>query len=323
MSLIYRPRRLRRLAAIRDLVQETHLQPHNFVLPLFIKDSAKKTAIPSMPAHYQLTLNDLAEEIQSIVQLGVRSVILFGIPAKKDAVGSHAYSDNGIVQRAIREIKQQCADLLVISDICCCEYTDHGHCGIVDEQYCLDNDPTLNLLAKQSISHAKAGADIIAPSGMVDGMVGAIRSALDKHGFQNIPILSYAIKYASSFYGPFRHAAEGAPLFGDRKNYQMDPANVYEALKEAALDIEEGADMLMVKPGLLYLDIISRVKQLYPQMPLVAYQVSGEYAMLKAAAQQGWLEEKAAVLESLIALKRAGASIIISYYTKEILNWLR
>ena len=322
MILKQRLRRLRHHATLRALVRETHLNVQDLVYPLFIKHGlAEKQSIPSMPGQYQLGLSHLKEEIQEIVALGIPAVILFGIPEYKDEQGSAALHDQGIIQQAIREIKNLAPQLLVISDICFCEYTSHGHCGIITNNE-LHNDETLDGLIQQSISHAKAGCDVIAPSGMIDGMVAAIREGLDHEGFQHIPILSYAAKYCSSFYGPFRQAAEGAPQFGDRQTYQMDPANAKEALREVDLDVEEGADMLMVKPALSYLDIIHQTKQRYPEIPLCAYQVSGEYAMIKAAAQCGWLDEKKVTLETLISIKRAGADFIITYFAKEVSRWL-
>ncbi len=315
-----RPRRLRRTAALRNLVRETTLQREDFVLPLFVRAGEETRAIKSMPGHHQWCLKDLAEEIEHVVHLGIGAVLLFGIPPHKDEVGSNSFDNQGIIQQAIREIKKTHPDLLVIADVCFCEYTSHGHCGVVNDKQGLldvDNDATLALLAKQAVSFVQAGADVIAPSGMMDGMIQAIRGALDTQGFEHIPLLSYAIKYASALYGPFREAAEGAPQFGDRKTYQMDIANGNEAMKEALLDVEEGADMLMVKPALAYLDVIYRVKQAFPAVPLGAYQVSGEFAMIKAAAAQGWIDEKKVMLESLIAIKRAGADFIITYFAKE------
>lgn len=326
-----RLRRLRSQANLRALVREHEVTVSDLILPLFVHhDKNAKNAIASMPGHFQLGHDALKKEIETIVQCGIPGVILFGIPKIKDAVGSDSYAADGVIQTAIKTIKQQAPDLLVISDVCFCEYTDHGHCGVLKEQHQhnqhktdVDNDATLQLLAMQAVSHAQAGADIIAPSGMMDGMVQAIRQSLDQAGFQHIPILSYAAKYCSAFYGPFREAAEGAPQFGDRKTYQMDPANAAEALREVELDILEGADMLMVKPAHTYLDIIYRVKQAYPALPLAAYHVSGEYAMLKAAATNGWIDEPKAALEVLTAIKRAGADIIITYYAKEVAAWLR
>ena len=284
-----------------------------------------------MPGQYQLSLDRLPKQAEEIAQLGISGVLLFGIPKQKDPTGLENFHDEGIIQQAIRQIKQAVPELLVVTDVCLCEYTDHGHCGLLNPEkdgnqylpagYPL-NDPTLTILAKVAISHAQAGADIVAPSGMMDGMVNAIRSALDGALFEHIPILSYAVKYASSFYGPFREAAEGAPKFGDRKTHQMDPANSHEALREAAIDVAEGADMLMIKPALPYLDIIHRVHESFPELPTAAYNVSGEYAMLKAAARNGWLDERRAVLETLTAIKRAGASIIVTYHALDAARWL-
>lgn len=317
-----RLRRLRYHPQLRELICEHRLSVKDFVLPLFVKEGHHiKNPIASMPGCYQYSVDQLSKEINSILELGIPALILFGIPDKKDALGSSATVANGIVQRAIRMIKSQTTNLLVIADLCFCEYTDHGHCGVVSEnvwgQKDVDNDQTLLLLAKQAISLATAGADVIAPSGMMDGMVKNIRYNLDKAGFSQIPILSYAVKFASSMYGPFREAAEGAPQFGDRKTYQMNPANANISLREAQLDIAEGADMLMVKPVQFYLDIVYRIKQKFPLVPLGAYQVSGEFAMFKAAAQNGWLDENAVMLESLLAIKRAGADFIITYFAKE------
>jgi porphobilinogen synthase len=314
-----RPRRLRQHPNLRKLIRESDISVSDLIQPLFIKAGlTKKKPIASMPGQFQLPLKSLEQEVRKIQQLNIPGVILFGIPEHKDAQGSSAWQDNGIIQQAIQIIKNQSPDLLIMADLCCCEYTDHGHCGVMQQNYRgkidLANDATLELLTQQAISLAKAGADVIAPSGMVDGMVQAIRVALDSHGFTDIAILSYAVKYASSFYGPFRDAAEGAPQFGDRRSYQMDPANANEALREATLDVAQGTDMLMVKPAGNYLDVIYRIKQAFPQIPLGAYQVSGEYAMIKAAAQNGWLDEQQAMLESLLAIKRAGADFIISYF---------
>lgn len=314
---VSRLRRLRRTPQLRSLLQENTVAVSDLVLPLFIKAGHNiKNPISSMPGHFQFSLDHLPAEIDEIKQLNIPAVILFGIPEKKDPMGSSALDDNGIIQQAIKLIKKIAPELLVITDLCFCEYTDHGHCEIVD------NDKTLELLGKQAISHARAGADMIAPSGMMDGMVKTIRAALDENHFQDMPILSYAVKYASSFYGPFRVAADGAPQFGDRKTYQMNPANANEALREAALDVAEGADMLMVKPAQHYLDIIYRVKQRFPELPLCAYQVSGEFAMIKAAAEKNWMDEKAAMMESLLAIKRAGADFIITYFAKEFATFI-
>jgi len=322
-----RLRRLRQHPRMRDLIRETHLTIDDLVYPLFIKPgNGSNTAISSMPGQAQITLENLSAEIKTIVALNIPAVLLFGIPEKKDPQGSDAYHEQGIVQQAIRIIKSTAPNLLVISDLCCCEFTDHGHCGIIDThtgKTDINNDETLTILQKQAIAHVQAGADILAPSGMIDGMVAAIRHALDKHHYQHIPILSYSVKYASALYGPFRDAAEGTPQFGDRRSHQMDIANANEALREAELDIAEGADILMVKPALMFLDIIHRLKQQFPQIPLAAYQVSGEYAMIKAASENHWLAEKDTVLESLLAIKRAGANFIITYFAKEVARWLQ
>ena len=322
-----RLRRLRQHPQLRALIRETSLSINDVVLPLFIRHGEKiKNQIASMPGQYQLSVDQLPKEIAEITQLKIPAVLLFGIPAHKDNVGSASYDDQGVIQKAIASIKKTAPGLLVMADVCFCEYTDHGHCGqvhTINGRVDVDNDATLELLAKQAVSFAKAGADVIAPSGMIDGMVQAIRSGLDHAGFTHIPILSYSTKYASAMYGPFREAAEGAPQFGDRKSYQMDIANSAEAMRETALDVLEGADMLMVKPAHTYLDVIYRIKQAYPEIPLAAYHVSGEFAMLKAAAQQGWLDEKKSVLEVLTAIKRAGADFIITYYAKELAQWLR
>lgn len=325
--MITRPRRLRRNEALRSLIRETQLNTQDLIYPLFIKHNlTEKTPIPSMPGQFQLGLKHLKSEIEEIVSLGISAIILFGIPEYKDETGSAALKENGIIQLAIAEIKKYAPKLLIISDICLCEYTSHGHCGILsDKTGCLDidNDKTLDLLVQQSISHAHAGTDIIAPSCMLDGMVEVIRQGLDKAGFEHIPILSYAAKYASAFYGPFRQAAEGTPQFGDRKTHMMDPANAKEALREVDLDVLQGADMLMVKPAISYLDIIHQTKQRHPEIPLCAYHVSGEYAMIKAAAQCGWLDEKQTALEHLLSIKRAGADCIITYFAKAAAQWLR
>lgn len=317
---VSRMRRLRRTLQLRSLLQENTVAVSDLVLPLFVKAGHNiKNPISAMPGHFQLSLDHLSAEIEEIKQLNIPAVILFGIPEKKDAMGSSALDDHGIIPQAIKLIKKIAPEIVVITDLCFCEYTDHGHCGVINaDNQTVDNDKTLALLGKQAILHARAGADMIAPSGMMDGMVKTIRAALDENHFQDIPILSYAVKYASSFYGPFRIAAEGAPQFGDRRTYQMDPANANEALREAALDVAEGADMLMVKPAQHYLDIIYRVKQRFPELPLCAYQVSGEFSMIKAAAEKNWIDEKAAMMESLLAIKRAGADFIITYFAKEV-----
>lgn len=321
-----RMRRLRGQESLRQLIQETTLSVRDFVLPLFIRETGTKRAISSMPGHFQLTLEDLPQEIDEIVALGIPAVLLFGIPSCKDAIGSSAYQDEGIIQKAIRCIKERAPHLLIITDACFCDYTDHGHCGIVNlrtGKLDVDNDATLEQLALQAVSHAKAGADIIAPSGMMDGMVRTIRKALDGAGYDQIPILSYSVKYASSLYGAFREAAECTPKFGNRKTYQMDPANGEEALREAALDLSEGADMIMVKPALSYLDVIHRIRHTHPGVPLAAYHVSGEFAMVKAAAANGWLDERQTALEHLLSIKRAGAHFIITYFSKDAALWLK
>ncbi|OEF98071.1 delta-aminolevulinic acid dehydratase [Vulcanibacillus modesticaldus] len=317
-----RHRRLRQNLGIRNLVREHRLHIHDMIYPLFVTEGTGiKREVSSMPNVFQLSLDQLSKEIEEIVHLGIQAVILFGIPNTKDPMGTEAYHDHGIVQKAIRQIKQQVPELLVIADTCLCEFTDHGHCGVVHEGKIL-NDPSLDLLAKTAISQAKAGADIIAPSNMMDGFVTAIRHGLDEAGYTDIPIMSYAVKYSSAFYGPFREAAESAPQFGDRKTYQMDPANSREALREAYSDIKEGADILMVKPALAYLDIIQQVKTNF-NLPVAAYNVSGEYSMIKAAAKNGWIDEKAVVLEMLTGMKRAGADIILTYFAKDVAKWLQ
>jgi porphobilinogen synthase len=321
-NLPVRLSRLRKNPMVRALVTETRLHPKQFIAPLFISEViTEKREILSMPGQFQLSLDCLQEEIDTITQLGIPGVLLFGIPKHKDVCGSESFNDNGIIQQAIRTIKSINKDLIVISDLCFCEYTDHGHCGVLNDDG-LYIDATLELLAKQAVSHAKAGADWVAPSGMIDGMVLAIREALDNAGFQHIPILSYSAKYSSCLYGPFREAADGAPKFGDRKSYQMDPANSNEALREAALDVEEGADMIMVKPAGFYLDIIYRLKQHFPEIPMCAYQVSGEYSMIKNAAKHQLINEEQTMVESLLAIKRAGADFIISYFAKDIARLL-
>lgn len=321
-----RMRRLRSNPRIQSLVRETHLSVNDLILPLFIHYGQEiKQPILSMPGHYQLSIDQLVEEIEQIDELGIPGVILFGVPERKDPQGREALHDQGIIQNAIGTIKDLSPNLLVISDVCFCEYTDHGHCGFVSDrtgQLDVDNDRTLEMLAEQAVSHAEAGADMIAPSGMIDGMVDAIRSGLDNAGYEYLPILSYAIKYCSALYGPFREAALGAPQFGNRRSYQMDPANAKEALREAALDVQEGADILMVKPAHAYLDIINEIKQQFPMIPLGAYHVSGEFAMIKAAAEKGWLDEKSVALEVLTGIKRAGADFIITYFAKQAAYWL-
>ncbi len=317
MNLIERPRRLRRTATIRALVRETRLSPDDFVYPLFVcEGEGVRREIGSMPGAFNLSIDELVKEVEVARSAGVRSVILFGVPDQKDAAGTQAYAEDGITQRAIRALKREVKDTLVIADNCLCEYTDHGHCGVIEDGEVL-NDPTLDLLARTAVSQAESGADIIAPSNMMDGFVVAIREALDEAGFEHIPIMSYAVKYASGFYGPFREAAGSAPQFGDRRGYQMDPANAREAMREAELDFEQGADILMVKPALPYLDIIRAVRERF-DLPVAAYQVSGEYAMIKAAGRLGWIDEERVALETLTSIKRAGADIILTYFALEL-----
>lgn len=314
--------RLRRSAMSRALVRETRLHTQQFIMPLFISEYlTAPEEIKAMPGQYQLSLNCLPKEIETLSSLGIPAVLLFGIPKHKDAQGSASFDEQGIIQKAIRTIRATNKELLIITDLCFCEYTDHGHCGVL-KGACIDTEKTLELLGKQAVSHANAGADWVAPSGMTDGMVAAVRGALDCAGHQNVPILSYSAKYCSCLYGPFREAAQGAPQFGDRKSYQMDPANSNEALRETALDLDEGADMIMVKPAAYYLDVIARIKDHFPEAPLCAYQVSGEYSMIKIAAQHQLINEEQAILESLIAIKRAGADFIISYFAKDIALFL-
>ena len=317
----YRPRRLRKSDAIRRLVQETKLHPSDFIYPVFVNEIiSSPEPIKSMPGIYNFPVKEAAGEAGRVFKLGIPAVLLFGTPAKKDATGSSSLKDDGIIQKAVREIKNQNPDILVITDVCLCEYTDHGHCGIIKNND-VDNDATLEVLAEQAVSHAEAGADMVAPSDMMDGRVAAIRSALDAGGFQNTAIMSYAAKYCSAFYGPFREAVDSAPKFGDRKTYQMDPPNAVEALKEISLDIEEGADIVMVKPALSYLDIITRAKSEF-DLPIAAYNVSGEYSMVKLAGKENLMDEKRLVLEILTSIKRAGADIIISYHAPEAAAWL-
>lgn len=320
--MLRRPRRLRKSAAIRDLVRETVLNVNDLIYPLFVVEGENiKEEIPSLPEVYHFSLDKLEEEIKEIKDLGIQHVILFGIPNEKDAFGKEAYNDNGIVQKAIRKIKEIDPDMCVTTDVCMCQYTSHGHCGILTEKGYVDNDQTLEYLTKIAVSHAKAGADMVAPSDMMDGRIQAMREGLDAQGFETVAIMSYSVKYASSFYGPFRDAAGSAPSFGDRKTYQMDPANSNEALIEAELDVLEGADMLMVKPALSYLDVIRRVKDNF-DLPLVAYNVSGEYSMLKLAVKEGLLNESA-IYEAVMSIKRAGADIIITYFAKDIAKLIR
>ena len=313
----YRPRRLRRSEKIRALVRETTLSPENLIYPVFVGPGENRAQpVSSMPGVAQLSVDLAVKECQEVQALGILAVILFGIPEHKDSVGTEGYADSGIVQQAIRAVKEKAPGLLLITDVCLCEYTDHGHCGVIKNGY-VDNDSTLELLAKEALSHARAGADIVAPSDMMDGRVGAIRQSLDQNGFEQIAIMAYAAKYASGFYGPFREAAESTPQFGDRRSYQMDPANADEALREVELDIREGADIVMVKPAMAYLDIVYRVKQKFGY-PVAAYNVSGEYSMIKAAGQNGWIDEERIMMEVLFAIRRAGADMILSYFAKDV-----
>jgi len=318
----YRPRRLRQNSTVRSMVRENHVRAEDLIYPLFaIFGKDVRTEVPSMPGIYQLSLGHLVREAREVYRLGIPAVLLFGIPEHKDPLGKGAYAPDGIVQQAIRAIKAELPQLLIITDVCMCEYTSHGHCGVLNKDQ-VDNDATLELLSETALSHVRAGADMVAPSDMMDGRVAAIRRCLDEHGYQTIPIMSYAVKYASAFYGPFRHAAESTPQFGDRSAYQMDPANRREALREAALDVDECADFLMVKPALAYLDVLHELKLNF-NLPLVTYNVSGEYSMVKAAAQKGWIDGEQVMMESLLAMKRAGADLIITYHAKEAAELLR
>jgi porphobilinogen synthase len=320
-ELIYRPRRLRRTAALREMMRETRLDPANLIYPLFVcPGEGVRREIRSMPGVFNLSIDELVKECEDARRQGVSSIIVFGLPESKDEQGSGAFAEDGITQRAIRAVKREVKDLVVLADTCLCEYTSHGHCGVIEDGD-VANDPTLDTLAKTAVSQAESGADIIAPSGMMDGMVAAIRAGLDQAGFAHLPILSYAVKYASAFYGPFREAADSAPQFGDRRSYQMDPPNVREALREAELDVEQGADMLMVKPALPYLDVIRAARERF-DLPLAAYQVSGEYAQIKAAGRLGWIDEERVMMESLIAIKRAGADLILTYFAKDVIKRL-
>ncbi|MGR3317084.1 MAG: porphobilinogen synthase [Candidatus Anammoxibacter sp.] len=325
---VYRPRRLRKNKQFRRLVRETLLSVDDLILPLFVcPGKGVKNEISSMPGVYQFSIDRLVEEIKEIAGLNIPGVILFGIPEDKDEIGSSGYAEDGIIQNAIRAIKAVNSDVLVVTDVCMCEYTDHGHCGYIKKDAVsgkadVDNDETLKLLAKEALSHVKAGADMVAPSDMMDGRVRAIRTILDENGYENIPIMAYSAKYSSSFYGPFRDAAESPPAFGDRKSYQMDTSNTDEAMREVAMDIEEGADIVMVKPALPYLDIIQRVKDEF-NYPIAAYNVSGEYSMIKAASEKGWLNEKETVLEVLTCIKRSGADIILTYWAKDAAMWIK
>ena len=321
-DLLYRPRRLRRTENLRALVRETRLAPEDFILPLFACAGEKvRREIPSMPGVHNLSVDEIAQEAAGASEIGVKGVILFGLPEAKDEVGSGAYHEKGIVQQAVRAIRNSAPDLVIMTDTCLCEYTSHGHCGVVRDGEVL-NDPSLELLARTAVSQAEAGADVVAPSAMMDGQVGAIREALDDAGFDQVAIMAYAVKYASGFYGPFREAADSAPAFGDRRAYQMDPANVREAMREAELDYAEGADILMVKPATCYLDILKTLREEF-DLPTAAYHVSGEYAMIKAAAQKGWIDEERVMMETLTSIKRAGADIILTYYAREAIKLLR
>ncbi len=319
----YRPRRLRRNDAVRSMVRETTLAPDDFIYPLFVKPgSGARDEVSSMPGVFQISLDQLPGEVDELKALGIPSVILFGLPESKDEAGSGAYDEHGIVQEAIRTIKAHDPEYYVVTDVCMCEYTSHGHCGALDEHGCVINDVTLEMLASTALSHAEAGADMVAPSDMMDGRVAAIREALDAEGHAEIPIMSYAAKYSSAYYGPFRDAADSTPAFGDRRAYQMDPGNAEEAMREVALDIAEGADIVMVKPALSYMDIIRRVKDEFGY-PTAAYNVSGEYAMVKAAAERGWIDERRVVLETLTSMRRAGADLILTYHAKDAARWLQ
>jgi len=314
---VQRPRRLRRKKSLRDLVRENHLHLEDLIFPMFVQEGEKvKVEIPSMPGIYRFSPDAVVDEVKKVRDLGIKAIILFGIPAEKDGVGSSSWSDKGVIQKTLEVIKREVPDVTLITDVCFCEYTSHGHCGVVVNGD-VDNDLTLENLKKQAVSHAEHGADMVAPSGMMDGMVKAIREALDNAGYSHVPIMSYAAKYASAFYGPFRDAADSAPSFGDRRTYQMDPANGREAFKEIYLDILEGADIVMVKPALAYLDVIKMAKESFP-VPVAAYNVSGEYSMIKAAERMGWLDGKRAMVEALYSIKRAGADLIITYFAKEV-----
>ena len=319
--MIHRPRRLRRTDAIRSLVRETRLAPENFVLPFFVCPGTNvRREISSMPGVFNLSIDEVTKEVAAAYDAGVRSIILFGLPETKDPVASGAYAEDGIVQRAIRAVRQSTPEMIIMADTCLCEYTSHGHCGVVRDGDVI-NDESLELLAQTALSQAAAGADIVAPSAMMDGQVGAIREILDREGFENTAIMAYAVKYASGFYGPFREAAQSAPEFGDRRAYQMDPPNVREAMREAELDYSEGADILMVKPATVYLDVLSMVRERF-DVPIAAYHVSGEYALIKAAAQKGWIDEERVMMETLTSIKRAGADIILTYYAREAIKIL-
>jgi porphobilinogen synthase len=313
----YRPRRMRATEGFRRMIRETRLSPDNLILPLFVTGgTGVKDPIPSMPGQFRLSVDMLVETARSAHGAGVPAIMLFGLPEAKDPMGSEAYAENGIVQRAVRTLKDALPDLMTITDVCLCEYTDHGHCGVVNDRRAVENDATLELLARAALSHAEAGADMVAPSDMMDGRVAEIRAALDESGFVHLPIMSYAAKYCSAYYGPFREAADSAPQFGDRRGYQMDPANAREAIREVGLDVEEGADIVMVKPALPYLDIIHRIRREF-DLPVAAYNVSGEYAMIRAAAERGWLDGPKAMMETLVAIRRAGADMILTYFAED------
>ncbi len=317
-----RARRLRQTPALRRLVRETTLSPADFIYPMFIIHGQKqRLEVSSMPGVYQLSVDLLAQEAEELLGLGIPAVMLFGLPAEKDPIGKENFAEDGIVQQAIRALRRADPDLIIMTDVCMCEYTDHGHCGIVEDGQIL-NDPTLEILGKAAVSHVKAGADVVAPSAMMDGQIAAIRQALDEAGYADTPILGYSAKFASGFYGPFRNAADSPPQFGDRSSYQMDPANSREAMREVILDLQEGADMIMVKPALPYLDIIRQARDAFPEVPMAAYNVSGEYSMIKAAAKLGWLDEKKTAMESLVSIKRAGADMILTYWAKDAARWL-
>lgn len=320
--MIIRPRRLRRTPAIRDMVRETSLSVKDLIAPLFVKPGQdQKTPIPSMPDQYQFSVDMVVKEAKELWSLGIPSIILFGLPDRKDSVGSRSWADDGVVQMAASAIKDRLPEMVVITDVCLCEYTDHGHCGVLENNV-VNNDATLELLARQAVSHARAGADFVAPSDMMDGRVAAIRAAMDEDNLKDVGIISYAVKYASGFYGPFRDAADSAPQFGDRSGYQMDPANAVEALKEVQLDMDEGADIIMVKPAMSYLDIVRRVREI-SLVPVAAYSVSGEYAMIKAAEMKGWIDGPRVMMESLVSIKRAGAGLILTYFAKEAAGRLK
>jgi len=318
----YRPRRLRQNEALRRMIRETSLSVNDLILPLFVIDGQDvKNPILSMPGHFQLSIDNFLKTAEDVYELGIPAIVLFGIPENKDALGTHAYADDGIVQRATRAVKEKLPDLVVITDVCLCQYTDHGHCGVL-KGATIDNDASLDLIARTALSHARAGADMVAPSDMMDGRVGEIREILDENNFNQIPIMSYAAKYCSAYYGPFRSAADSAPKFGDRRTYQMDPANALEAIREVTMDIEEGADIIMVKPALAYLDIICRVREEI-DLPLAAYNVSGEFSMIKAAEKMGWIDGSKVMMETLTAIKRAGADMILTYFAIEAAQALR